>query len=92
MGDVQDRDSLQEALKDVDTVFHLAALIAIPYSYQAPISYLRTNVEGTLNVLQGSLDAGVGLVVHTSTSEVYVERRFVSSFVALERRFSRSSR
>jgi NAD dependent epimerase/dehydratase len=71
LGDVQDRDSLRAAVKGVDIVFHLAALIAIPYSYHAPISYVRTNVEGTLNVLQASLDAGVHLVVQTSTSEVY---------------------
>jgi len=77
LGDVQDRDSLRAALKGVDIVFHLAALIAIPYSYNAPISYVRTNVEGTLNVLQASLDAGAQLVVHTSTSEVYGTARQV---------------
>ncbi|NQW22639.1 MAG: SDR family NAD(P)-dependent oxidoreductase [SAR202 cluster bacterium] len=77
LGDVQDRDSLRAALKGVDIVFHLAALIAIPYSYNAPISYVRTNVEGTLNVLQASLDAGAQLAVHTSTSEVYGTARQV---------------
>ena len=77
LGDVQDRDSLQAAVRDADMVFHLAALIAIPYSYQAPMSYLKTNVEGTLNVLQTSRDAGVELVVHTSTSEVYGTARYV---------------
>ena len=77
LGDVQDRDSLREAVEGADIVFHLAALIAIPYSYQAPISYLRTNVEGTLNVLQASLTAGVQLVVHTSTSEVYGTAAYV---------------
>jgi dTDP-glucose 4,6-dehydratase len=55
----------------MDIVFHLAALIGIPYSYAAPASYLRTNAEGTLNVLQASQDAGVSRVIHTSTSEVY---------------------
>jgi NAD dependent epimerase/dehydratase len=70
-GDVRDRDSLTRALAGVDVVFHLAALIAIPYSYEAPLSYVRTNVEGTLNVLQGAMAAEAGLVVHTSTSEVY---------------------
>lgn len=70
-GDVRDPDSLQTAFAGVDIVFHLAALIAIPYSYQAPLSYVRTNVEGTLNVLQASLSRGVERVVHTSTSEVY---------------------
>ena len=77
LGDVQDRDSMRTAFKGVDTVFHLAALIAIPYSYNAPISYIRTNVEGTLNVLQAALDAGVQLAVHTSTSEVYGTARQV---------------
>jgi len=70
-GDVRDPDSLQAAFAGVDVVFHLAALIAIPYSYHAPLSYVRTNVEGTLNVLQASLGQGVERVVHTSTSEVY---------------------
>ena len=76
-GDVLDRDSLRDAIQGVDLVFHLAALIAIPYSYHAPLSYLRTNAEGTLNVLQASLDGGVRLVVHTSTSEVYGTARYV---------------
>jgi len=76
-GDITDRDSLNPAVQGVDAVFHLAALIAIPYSYHAPASYVRTNVEGTLNVLQVARDAGVGLVVHTSTSEVYGSARYV---------------
>lgn len=71
LGDIQDRDSLKAAVEGADIVFHLAALIAVPYSYIAPLSYVRTNVEGTANVLQVCLDAGVELVVHTSTSEVY---------------------
>jgi dTDP-glucose 4,6-dehydratase len=70
-GDVCDRDSLRDAMQDVEIVFHLAALIAIPYSYQAPASYVRTNVEGTLNVLQSARDLEIERVVHTSTSEVY---------------------
>jgi NAD dependent epimerase/dehydratase len=69
-GDVRERDALKKAFQGVDVVFHLAALIGIPYSYETPQSYLRTNVEGTLNVLQSALDAGAK-VVHTSTSEVY---------------------
>jgi len=77
VGDICDRDSLRKALRGVDIVFHLAALIGIPYSYYAPVSYVRTNVEGTLNVLQEALDAGVSLVVHTSTSEVYGTARYV---------------
>ena len=70
-GDVRDRDSLRSPMDNVDLVFHLAALIAIPYSYRAPMSYVETNVAGTLNVLQAARDAGVTRFVHTSTSEVY---------------------
>lgn len=71
VGDVTDRDSVRQAMQGREIVFHLAALIAIPYSYLAPASYVRTNIEGTLNVLQAARDAGVECVVHTSTSEVY---------------------
>lgn len=70
-GDICDRDSVREAMQGVDVVFHLAALIAIPYSYRAPSSYVRTNIEGTVNVLQAARDLGVERLVHTSTSEVY---------------------
>ncbi|OWV71980.1 NAD-dependent dehydratase [Rhizobium sp. R634] len=77
LGDVRDPSQMRAVAKGVDTVFHLAALIAIPYSYQAPSSYIDTNVHGTLNVLQGALDAGVGRVIQTSTSEVYGTARFV---------------
>lgn len=76
-GDVRDRDSVVRALQDVEIVFHLAALIAIPYSYQAPLSYVQANVEGTVNVLQAARDAAVELVVHTSTSEVYGSAQYV---------------
>ncbi len=69
--DIGDERSMARAMDGVDTVFHLAALIGIPYSYQAPDSYVRTNVEGTANVLRCALNAGVRRVVHTSTSEVY---------------------
>lgn len=71
MGDVRDPYSVREAMRDCDAVMHLAALIAIPYSYAAPASYVDTNVTGTLNVLQAARDLGIGKVVHTSTSEVY---------------------
>jgi NAD dependent epimerase/dehydratase len=77
LGDIRDPDSIQKASEGIEIVFHLAALIAIPYSYQAPLSYVRTNVEGTLNVLQSALRSSVGLVVHTSTSEVYGTARAV---------------
>jgi len=76
-GDITDRDSVQEAVRGVDVIFHLAALIGIPYSYHAPASYVRTNVEGTLNVLQAALGADVERVVHTSTSEVYGTAQYV---------------
>ena len=75
--DICDERSVANAMKGVDTVFHLAALIGIPYSYHAPDSYVRTNVEGTANVLRAALDAGVRRVVHTSTSEVYGSARTV---------------
>jgi dTDP-glucose 4,6-dehydratase len=70
-GDICDRDSVRAAMRDIQTVFHLAALIAIPYSYQAPISYVNTNIHGTLNVLQAGREEGVERIIHTSTSEVY---------------------
>ena len=70
-GDVADRDAVRRAARGVEVVFHLAALIGIPYSYHAPESYVRTNVEGTLTVLQAALECDVERVVHTSTSEVY---------------------
>ena len=76
-GDITDRDSVQKAAEDREVIFHLAALIGIPYSYQAPMSYVRTNIEGTLNILQAALEMGVERVVHTSTSEVYGTARYV---------------
>ncbi len=76
-GDVCDPESLTPAFDGVDVVFHLAALIGIPYSYNAPRSYVRTNVEGTLNVLEQARRVGVERLVHTSTSEVYGTARFV---------------
>jgi len=74
---VEDRDGLRKAMRGIDAAFHLAALIGIPYSYDAPDSYVRTNIGGTLNVLQAALDEQVGLVVHASTSEVYGSAAFV---------------
>ncbi|GAA3099367.1 SDR family NAD(P)-dependent oxidoreductase [Rhizobium viscosum] len=70
-GNVEDSDFVINAVKGKDVVFHLAALIAIPYSYLAPRSYVRTNVEGTLNVVEAARRLGTSRVVHTSTSEVY---------------------
>jgi len=71
LGDIRDSRFVEDACRDVDTVFHLAALIAIPYSYTAPESFLDTNVKGTLNVLEGARRASCRRVVNTSTSEVY---------------------
>jgi NAD dependent epimerase/dehydratase len=76
-GDIRDPHYCKHMMKGVDTVFHLAALIAIPYSYVAPDSYVDTNVKGTLNICQAALDSGVRRVVHTSTSEVYGTARYV---------------
>ena len=76
-GDIRDPHGLKEAMKGCDAVLHLAALIAIPYSYHSPDTYVDTNVKGTLNVLQAARDLGVRRIVHTSTSEVYGTARFV---------------
>ena len=76
-GDIRDPHGLKEAMKGCDVVLHLAALIAIPYSYHSPDTYVDTNVKGTLNVLQAARDLGVRRLVHTSTSEVYGTARFV---------------
>jgi len=71
LGDIRDVRFVEEACKGIDVVFHLAALIAIPYSYQAPESFIDTNVKGTLNVLEAVRRKGCRRMVHTSTSEVY---------------------
>ena len=76
-GDIRDPHGVREAMKGCDAVLHLAALIAIPYSYHSPDTYLDTNVKGTLNVLQAARAFGVGRLIHTSTSEVYGSARFV---------------
>ncbi len=76
-GDIRDPHYCKHITKHVDIVFHLAALIAIPYSYVAPDSYVDTNVKGTLNICQAALENGVGRVIHTSTSEVYGTARYV---------------
>jgi Nucleoside-diphosphate-sugar epimerases len=76
-GDIRDPNGVRTAMKDVDIVFHLAALIAIPFSYHSPDSYIDTNVKGTLNVLQAARDLGVGRVLVTSTSEVYGTAQYV---------------
>lgn len=71
LGDIRDARFVEESCNGVDTIFHLAALIAIPYSYQAPESFVDTNIKGTLNVLEAGRRAGCRRIIHTSTSEVY---------------------
>jgi dTDP-glucose 4,6-dehydratase len=76
-GDIRDPHGVRQAMEGCDTVLHLAALIAIPYSYHSPDTYIDTNIKGTLNVLQAARVLGVEKVVHTSTSEVYGTARSV---------------
>ncbi len=76
-GDVRDPDFCRELCRGIDTVYHLAALIAIPYSYVAPDSYVDTNIKGTLNMCQAARDAACSRIVVTSTSEVYGTARYV---------------
>lgn len=70
-GDIRNFDCVKSALKDIDIIFHLAALIGIPYSYFSPDSYLDTNIRGTLNILQAARELKIERMVHTSTSEIY---------------------
>lgn len=76
-GDIRDYDSVYESMKDCDVAYHLAALIAIPYSYKSPRSYIETNINGTLNVLQAAKACEIQKLVHTSTSETYGTAQFV---------------
>ncbi|MFT7420357.1 MAG: NAD dependent epimerase/dehydratase [Arcticibacterium sp.] len=76
-GDVRDSNGVRTAMKDCSIVYHLAALIAIPYSYHSPDSYVDTNVKGTLNILQAAKDLGVKRILVTSTSEVYGTAQYV---------------
>ena len=76
-GDIRDPNGVRTAMKGCDAVLHLAALIAIPYSYHSPDTYVETNIRGTLNVVQAARDLDVSHVVHTSTSEVYGTAQFV---------------
>jgi NAD dependent epimerase/dehydratase len=76
-GDVRDPHYCKQITKDVEIIFHLAALIAIPYSYVAPDTYVDTNVKGTLNICQAALESGVERIIHTSTSEVYGTAQYV---------------
>lgn len=76
-GDIRDPNGVRTAMKGCDAALHLAALIAIPYSYHSPDTYIDTNIKGTLNIVQAARDLGVAKIVHTSTSEVYGSARFV---------------
>ena len=76
-GDIRDPSGVRQAMEGCDAVLHLAALIAIPYSYHSPDTYVDTNIKGTLNILQSARELGVAKVIHTSTSEVYGTARFV---------------
>jgi dTDP-glucose 4,6-dehydratase len=77
LGDIRDPHGIREAMKGCDAVLHLAALVAIPFSYRSPDTYIETNIKGTLNVLQAARDQGLSRVIHTSTSEVYGTAQFV---------------
>ena len=77
LGDIRDPNGVMEAMKGIDVVFHLAALIAIPFSYHSPDSYVDTNIKGTLNVLQAVKRNKVKRMIHTSTSEVYGSAQYV---------------
>jgi len=76
-GDIRDPHYCKHITKDMDVIYHLAALIAIPYSYIAPSSYVETNVNGTLNICQAAIDNNVSKVIHTSTSEVYGSAMYI---------------
>lgn len=76
-GDIRDSAAVKQAMRGCSTVLHLAALVGIPYSYQAPESYIDTNIKGTLHVLQAARELDIERVIHTSTSEVYGTARFV---------------
>lgn len=77
MGDVRDPNGVKKAMEGIDTVYHLAALIAIPFSYHSPDSYVDTNIKGTLNVLNAARELKTGRVICTSTSEVYGTAKYV---------------
>ena len=77
LGDIRDLDFINRKTKNIDVVFHLAALIGIPYSYTSPFSYLKTNIEGSMNIFKASLNNNVKQLVHTSTSEVYGSAKYI---------------
>jgi dTDP-glucose 4,6-dehydratase len=77
LGDIRDYDSVNKALKGCDTVFHLAALISIPYSYISPLAYIKTNIEGTYNILDNALKNNLENIIITSTSETYGSAKYI---------------
>ena len=77
MGDIRDYDAVSSATKGCNSIFHLAALIGIPYSYVSPLAYIRTNIEGTYNILQSARETNAENVVVTSTSETYGTAQYV---------------
>ena len=77
LGDIRDSICVKEAMRNCDTVFHLAALISIPYSYISPKSYIDTNINGTLNIVQAARELGIKRIIHTSTSETYGNAQYV---------------
>lgn len=76
-GDIRDPNGVRESMKGIDVIYHLAALVAIPFSYHSPDSYVDTNIKGTLNVLQAARDLGTKRILITSTSEVYGTAKYV---------------
>ncbi len=77
LGDIRDQEFVRNSMKGCNEVYHLAALISIPYSYQAPSSYVETNINGTLNIIQAARELNIDRVIHTSTSETYGTAKFV---------------
>lgn len=76
-GDIRDYDSVHRAMRGCETVYHLAALVGIPYSYDSPLAYIRTNIEGTYNVLHAAKELGTGNILITSSSETYGTAQYV---------------
>lgn len=76
-GDIRDFDSVKKAMKGNNIVFHLAALIGIPYSYESPLAYIKTNIEGTYNILQSGRELNIEKIIHTSTSEIYGTAQYI---------------
>lgn len=76
-GDIRDYDSVKKAMKGKDIIFHLAALIGIPYSYESPLAYIKTNIEGTYNILQAARELNIEKIIHTSTSEIYGTAQYI---------------